>query len=145
MNFIHLDPSIQNLLTSTSEKLTNTQAVWKFQNKYKRFKNPSCLYNSNKYDPIDVNREYAYGMTLLIVASSNGNKEFAKILLDTKDININLQDNEGWTALIYASWAGHEEIVKMLIAFAPPESSSMMCVDINLQDECGATSLNVCI
>jgi ankyrin repeat protein len=52
--------------------------------------------------------------TALIEASKCGHIDIVQILLDHKDINVNLQCKNGFTALMWASRIGHKEVVHIL-------------------------------
>ena len=86
------------------------------------------LINNN----IDIERRYKYNLTLIIIASSKGNKEIVEILIkaganvnalsnkfsynDNNDIFGNFTTyNYGYTALMVASKNGHKEIVELLV------------------------------
>ena len=47
----------------------------------------------------------------------HGFEEIVEMLLQHKNIQINLQDEDGDTALMYASMYGHKKIVQMLLQF----------------------------
>lgn len=82
---------------------------------------------------IDVN-SYFYGITALQVASTNGDEEIVKLLLQKPDIRVNAPDqNTGFTALIHATQNNQENIVKLLL--------QVPNIDINVQDKEGFTAL----
>jgi ankyrin repeat protein len=53
--------------------------------------------------------------TALIEASQCGHTEIVQLLLQHKNINVNLEDERGQTALYVASQYGHNEIVQLLL------------------------------
>jgi ankyrin repeat protein len=53
----------------------------------------------------------------LINASVKNNINKVKLLLERKDLNINLQNDNGWTALIIALEYDYIDIVKLLCNF----------------------------
>ena len=55
------------------------------------------------------------GLGVIHWASDRGNKDIVKMLLDIKDLDVNLKDNDGQTALHYASSCGHLDVVQTLI------------------------------
>jgi|EP00670_Eutreptiella_braarudii_P001380 ankyrin repeat protein len=63
---------------------------------------------------VDVNCVDGGGNTPLHYASSNGQLEVVKVLLEQSDIDVNIQDNYGRTALHWAACCGHLDIVKAL-------------------------------
>jgi len=62
----------------------------------------------------DVNQKTKKGMTALIAATLNGNKEIVSILLDNK-ADVNLKGIEGATALMVAASEGNIDIANLLI------------------------------
>ena len=51
---------------------------------------------------IEINQHNKGGSTALMCASINGHKEIVEMLLDHKDINVNLEDDFGVTAILIA-------------------------------------------
>ncbi|KAF8963263.1 ankyrin repeat-containing domain protein [Flammula alnicola] len=84
---------------------------------------------------LDVNQQYKWGRTALMVASlSWGLKEKSiKLLLSRSDLDVNKQDQDGNTTLIHASSSGYVEFVKLLL--------SRDDVDVNRRNEDGDTAL----
>jgi len=82
--------------------------------------------------PEDINRQKNRD-TSLILASYFGITEMVKLLLEHKDIAVNIQDSHGWTALICATYKRHAEIVKLLLEHKD--------IDINIQNYNGETAL----
>ncbi len=81
----------------------------------------------------DVNCQDNAGWTPLMVVSSLGYVNKAKLLLSCKDINVNLQSKCGDTALIKASNNGHEEMVKLLLQYSD--------INLDIQNIFGDTAL----
>jgi ankyrin repeat protein len=83
---------------------------------------------------IDVNQQDKWdGKTALIWASEQRHKEIALMLLQHKNIEINLQDKIGNTALMLASKYGHKDIVQMLLEHKD--------IEVNKQDNYSGTAL----
>ncbi len=76
---------------------------------------------------------HKYENIALIAASKYNYIEIVKLLLEVKNINVNLQDKWGRTALIIASNNNYKEIVKLLL--------DNETININLQDNAGGTAL----
>lgn len=69
-----------------------------------------------KHKDLAINAPGEYGYTPLMVASQNGLKEIAQLLLDNR-ANVNNQDNNGSTALHHAVTIKDEQIVKILLDY----------------------------
>jgi len=63
---------------------------------------------------VNVNCVDGGGNTPLHYASSNGQMEVVRVLLEQADIDVNIQDHYGRTALHWAAVCGHIDVVKML-------------------------------
>ncbi len=63
----------------------------------------------------DINAKGQSGMTALMWAASNGNKEVVDILLKNPKINVSVKDKFDHTALYYAVSSGNTEIVELLL------------------------------
>jgi ankyrin repeat protein len=61
-----------------------------------------------------------------------GNREYAEVLLDAPDVNVNAQDLAGTTILMLASYYGHTELVQLILSRG---------ADPNLEDNQGRTAL----
>ena len=76
-------------------------------------------YISSNDHRIEVNRkEFRFhnsGYTALMHACENGYLEMTSLLLERKEIDVNIQSDHGHTALIRASRNGHVEIVELLL------------------------------
>jgi ankyrin repeat protein len=59
-----------------------------------------------------------------------------KLLLERKDIQVNLASNSGWTSLIWACREGNEDVVKLLLKRED--------IDIRLKDHDGRTAYDHC-
>lgn len=81
----------------------------------------------------DVNAADTDKQTLLYLASSRGDGEIAKILLESPDIGVNKAQEDGWAPLHVAAYNGKAEIVKKLLA-APG-------IEVNAGDDNNATPL----
>ena len=84
-----------------------------------------------KHSNIDVNKN-----SLLISVCSDkkpGNDFIASLLLENKNVNVNIQDDEGLTPLMHAFHVGNKFLVSKLL-----ENNN---VDVNIQDENGRTAL----
>ena len=81
----------------------------------------------------DLNSQDELGNNALMIASQCGNLEIAKLLIESKKINVDLQNKKGNTALILASFLGYSEIVKLLIEAG---------ADRNIKDNYGKTALD---
>ena len=84
--------------------------------------------------PEDINRQKNRD-TALILASYFGITEIVKLLLEHKDIDVDIQDSHGWTALICATNERNTEIVKLLLEHKD--------IDINIQNYNGKTALMI--
>lgn len=90
-------------------------------------------------DPSELNTLDENGLGLIHWSADRGNPEVLKLVLNTKSINIDLQDSEGQTALFYASSCGHKDCIKLLLAngankeIVDNEESS--CRDVAYDDE----------
>lgn len=78
------------------------------------------------------------GLGLIHWAADRGNQDVLKILLDTNDINIDLQDIDGQTASFYASSIGHYNCLKLLIERGADknikDSEGNKCIDVAYDD-----------
>jgi ankyrin repeat protein len=81
----------------------------------------------------DLNSQDELDNNALIIASQYGNLEIAKLLIESKKINVDLQNKKGNTALILASFLGYSEIVKLLLEAG---------ADRNIKDKDGKTALD---
>ncbi len=61
-----------------------------------------------------------------------GDREYAEILLDDPDVNVNAQDLAGTTILMLASYYGHLQLVQLILSRG---------ADPSLQDKQGRTAL----
>ena len=73
------------------------------------------------------------GMSALHIATINGNKDVV-MLLQARDIDINIQDKDGNTALHHAVSSNNLDILKTLLMHKP---------DINIQNRIGQTPLHL--
>ena len=119
---------VQQVLNSTSNKLTVERAMWKFQYEYKFVDEPKddCVYGFNDYDKLDVNRKNKYGRVALMFASWS-NVEIVRILLEG-GADPNIQEEDGKTALMYASYIGSDDVIKILLDYG---------ADSNIKDKHG--------
>ncbi len=62
----------------------------------------------------DVNATYAFGVTVLALASERGHTDIVKLLLDAH-ADVNATDTGGGGPLIRSSWSGHVDVVKLLL------------------------------
>jgi len=63
----------------------------------------------------DVNAQHrATGLTALLIAAEDGDKQFVSTLLD-RGADVNMEDRNGYNALVRAAGEGHTDIVKLLI------------------------------
>jgi ankyrin repeat protein len=81
----------------------------------------------------DLNSQDELGNNALIIASQYGNLEIAKLLIESKKINVDLQNKKGNTALILASFLGYSQIAKLLIEAG---------ADRDIQDKDGKAALD---
>ena len=79
----------------------------------------------------DVNAKDKFGVTALIDASLEGQKEIVELLI-VEGADLDAQDNKGDTALMNAALKGHSEIVELLIANG---------ADVRIKDNSGNTAL----
>lgn len=90
-------------------------------------------------DPSDLNSLDENGLGLIHWASDRGNIEVLQTILDTKDIDIDLQDGEGQTALFYASSCGHKACVQLLLQHGANkeivDNEESSCFDVAYDDE----------
>lgn len=90
-------------------------------------------------DPTDLNSLDENGLGLIHWASDRGNLEILKIILNTKGIDIDLQDSEGQTALFYASSCGHKTCLQLLLARGANkeivDNEETSCSDVAYDDE----------
>ena len=135
MDFIHLDTSTQDLLTSTFQSCNVVQLSRIIRHKYFFDNKPrkDCIYNSNKY--VDINRKDKEGQTALMNASRNSSEKDVRVLL-AYGADPNIQDGRGWTALMIASRLGYGKIVRILLV-TPQKSSLMICTDPNIKCKIG--------
>jgi ankyrin repeat protein len=73
------------------------------------------------------------GWPLIVIASSNGNKPIAEMLI-SYGANINAKNYSSETALLYAAAKGHKEIVEILLAHG---------ADPNVKNDADATALSI--
>jgi len=90
-------------------------------------------------DPVDeLNSLDENGLGLIHWASDRGNLDILKIILDTKGVDINLQDSEGQTALFYASSCGHKACVQLLLDRGADkeilDNEESSCIDVAYDD-----------
>jgi ankyrin repeat protein len=71
-----------------------------------------------------VNKQCHIKYTALILACKEGHKEIVLMLLQHKNIDVNLQDLWGNTALTYASERGDKEMFEMLEEAAVAKAKS---------------------
>jgi ankyrin repeat protein len=115
----------------------------------------------------NVNAKCHGQLTALMIASSNGRRECARILLDVDEIETGVVDINGWTALHYAAKRGHGDIISLLLQknadvdvqsnrhstalMTALEEDKLECVrlllavdgiDVNAMDDDGATALS---
>lgn len=85
----------------------------------------ACLDNNVAYvkNMLEKNKQLAntakdeHGMTVLIMASINGNKEIVELLISSgADVNMQCEAIQNENALICAAYSGHKEIVELLLA-----------------------------
>lgn len=90
-------------------------------------------------EPSDLNSLDENGLGLIHWASDRGNTEVLTMILNTKSINIDLQDGEGQTALFYASSCGHKACVKLLLQHGADkeivDNEESSCRDVAYDDE----------
>lgn len=90
-------------------------------------------------DPVELNSLDENGLGLIHWASDRGNLDILKIILNAKDININLQDSEGQTALFYSSSCGHKSCVRLLLEHGANkeilDNEESSCIDVAYDDE----------
>jgi len=87
--------------------------------------------------PEDINNKNTIGNTVLILTSMfGGYVEIAKLLLEHKDIDVNIRNDEGNTALLYAS-IYHIKIVELLLERED--------IDVNVQCNEGNTALHIAV
>lgn len=90
-------------------------------------------------DSSDLNSLDDNGLGLIHWASDRGNSDVLKIIINTKGININLQDSEGQTALFYASSCGHKNCVKLLLDQGANknilDNEESTCIDVAYDEE----------
>lgn len=55
------------------------------------------------------------GKTALIHAAENGHRHVCEALVNSKCIDINMQDAKRWTALMWAAHCGHTDVVQFLV------------------------------
>jgi hypothetical protein len=80
---------------------------------------------------LDVNAKDEYGVTALIDASFEGQKEVVELLI-IEGADLNARDNKGDTALMGAAIRGHSEILELLIGNG---------ADVDAKDNAGNTAL----
>ena len=80
---------------------------------------------------VDVNAKNQYGVTTLIEASYQGQREQVEWLI-VEGADLNARDNQGDTALMNAAIKGHSEIVALLLANG---------ADVHAKDNAGNTAL----
>lgn len=84
-----------------------------------------------KYSP-DVNIRNQFGMTALMLAAENGQKEIVEIILANDGIKgINYTNNDSYTALSLAAATGHSEIVRILTALPEISIASVTVFGMN--------------
>ncbi|XP_015910909.1 histone-lysine N-methyltransferase EHMT2 [Parasteatoda tepidariorum] len=55
------------------------------------------------------------GMSSFHMAAKNGNLDILKMLMSSRNVDINAQDDGGWTPIVWASEHDHYEVVKYLL------------------------------
>jgi ankyrin repeat protein len=65
---------------------------------------------------------FQHGQTALMLASSHGKDETAKLLIES-GAGVNIQDEDGSTALMCAAEHGHKAVVKLLLAHPDIDAS----------------------
>lgn len=88
----------------------------------------------SEVDPSEVNSLDENGLGLIHWSSDRGYPDVLKVILNTRGIDINLQDNEGQTALFYASSCGHTKCVQLLLDHGADKDildyEESSCVDV---------------
>lgn len=88
-----------------------------------------------KNKTININIEFSSSdRTPLIAASAYGHIDAVKLLLERKDIDINIQDMHGWTAFMHVNLKRRTDIAKLFLL--NPDLA------INIKDEYGNTALD---
>lgn len=79
------------------------------------------------------------GLGLLHWAADRGNPEILNCLLNTANINVNLQDSDGQTPLFYASSCGHSECIQILLKHNADKTildkENSTCLDVAFDDK----------
>ena len=81
----------------------------------------------------NVNDKSNNGDTSLIIASSNGDREIVKLLLNAGS-DINSQNNSGTTALMEATWNEDPRLVEILLNAG---------ADVNIANYSGSTPVDI--
>jgi acyl-CoA-binding protein len=93
----------------------------------------------NDVDKDEINSLDENGLGLIHWASDRGNHEILNLILQHKDINVNLKDNDGQTALFYASSCGHVSCLKLLIQHNADknilDNDGCSCLDVAYDDD----------
>eukprot|EP00928_Gymnodinium_smaydae_P022378 TRINITY_DN1881_c0_g2_i1.p1 TRINITY_DN1881_c0_g2~~TRINITY_DN1881_c0_g2_i1.p1 ORF type:complete len:328 (-),score=52.88 TRINITY_DN1881_c0_g2_i1:132-1034(-) len=91
---------------------------------------------------IDVNRP----QNVHVIIAAAGSVEMTQILLQCKDINVNVVDSDSWTPLMWACHSGHAAVVEALLAVPNlnvPQKSSKAVNLGQAEFPAGVTALDV--
>lgn len=90
-------------------------------------------------DQSELNSLDESGLGLIHWSSDRGNVDVLKLVLDTKNIDIDLRDSDGQTALFYSSSCGHKACVELLLERGANkeilDNDGNSCLDVAYDDE----------
>lgn len=103
--------TLQSVFCFCMDSDFNTMFVYIKRGDFNKF---STLLDKHAKDASFLNKKRD-GTTLLIEAILQGENIIASLLIDEKNVDVNLPDDDGMTPLMWAAYKGNEQIVEMLL------------------------------